>query len=71
MWLGSIEEIREVGPQGKGWGPKLMTFMEAIWPGSVSLVVSRGDWLDRMGVGDASDLIGTPDSIGKKHFAFM
>ena len=37
--------------------------MEEIWPGSVSLVVSRGDWLERMGVGESANLIGTPDSI--------
>jgi len=37
--------------------------MERMWPGSVSLVVSRGEWLQRMGVGHAADLIGTQDSI--------
>lgn len=37
--------------------------MESIWPGSVSLVVSRGSWLQRMGVGSSADLIGTHDSI--------
>lgn len=37
--------------------------MDEIWPGSVSLVVTRGPWLQRMGVGDAADLIGTDDSI--------
>ena len=36
---------------------------QAVWPGSVSLVVSRGEYLQRMGLGDAIDLIGTPDSI--------
>ena len=34
-----------------------------MWPGSVSLVASRGDWLNRMGVGEAASLIGTEDSI--------
>ena len=37
--------------------------MDALWPGSVLLVVSRGSWLRRMGVGDAANLIGTQDSI--------
>lgn len=63
LWLGSIEEIRKVGPEGKGWTPKLMSLMDSLWPGSVSLVVSRGKWLNRMGIGDAADLIGTTDSI--------
>ena len=37
--------------------------MDSLWPGSVSLVVSRGEWLNRMGIGNAANLIGTPDSI--------
>ena len=41
----------------------MFAFMERMWPGSVSLVVSRGEWLQRMGVGHAADLIGTQDSI--------
>ena len=63
LWLGSIDEIRQVGPEGKGWSRKLISFMNSLWPGSVSLVVSRGTWLNRMGVGDVADLIGTSDSI--------
>ena len=63
LWLGSIEEIKKVAPEGQGWGPTLFRFMDSIWPGSVSLVVSRGSWLSRMGVGHAADLIGTHDSI--------
>lgn len=63
LWLSSIDEIKNVGPEGKGWGPTLFAFMESIWPGCVSLVVSRGEWLNRLGVGSAADLIGTQDSI--------
>lgn len=63
LWLGSIDDIRSVAPEGKGWTSRLFSFMDEIWPGSVSLVVSRGSWLQRMGVGDAADLIGTEDSI--------
>ena len=63
LWLGSIDDIRSVAPEGKGWTSKLFAFMDAMWPGSVSLVVSRGSWLQRMGVGKAADLIGTDDSI--------
>ena len=63
LWLGSIDDIRSVAPEGKGWTSKLFAFMDAMWPGSVSLVVSRGSWLQRMGVGVAADLIGTDDSI--------
>ncbi len=59
LWFSSMDEIKEVGPDGRGWGTKLFAFMESIWPGSVSLVVSRGDWLDRMGVqGSSANLIG-------------
>jgi len=63
LWLGSMDDIKAVAPSGKGWGPKLISFMGKMWPGSVSLVVSRGDWLRRMGIGEAANLIGTPDSI--------
>ena len=56
LWLGSIDDIRSVSPSGVGWTPKLFAFMESMWPGSVSLVVSRGAWLQRMGVGVAADL---------------
>ena len=54
LWLGSIDDIKTVAPEGKGWSPKLFAFMESIWPGSVSLVVSRGEWLQRMGVGTSA-----------------
>ena len=63
LWLGSIDDIKNVAPEGKGWSPKLFSFMDRMWPGSVSLVVSRGEWLQRMGVGHAADLIGTKESI--------
>jgi len=63
LWLGSIDDIRKVSPEGEGWTPKLFAFMESMWPGSVSLVASRGEWLIRMGVGKAASLIGTEDSI--------
>mmetsp|Transcript_19468 Transcript_19468/g.29612 ORF Transcript_19468/g.29612 Transcript_19468/m.29612 type:complete len:1139 (+) Transcript_19468:99-3515(+) len=63
LWLSSIDDIKNVGPEGKGWGKKLFAFMQNIWPGSVSLVVSRGEWLNRLGVGSSADLIGTSDSI--------
>ena len=64
LWVGAIEDITKFGPEGNGWGAKLISFMQAIWPGSVSLVVSRGAWLERMGIGDAVDLIGTP-AVGR------
>ena len=63
LWLGSLDDIRSAAPEGRGWTSKLFIFMESMWPGSVSLVVSRGEWLQRMGVGEAADLIGTEDSI--------
>ncbi|GFH47426.1 hypothetical protein CTEN210_03901 [Chaetoceros tenuissimus] len=63
LWVSSLDDIKAVGPEGPGWSTKLFTFMEKIWPGSVSLVVSRGEWLNRFGCGSSADLIGTPDSI--------
>ena len=63
LWVSSLDDIKAVGPEGPGWSTKLFNFMEKIWPGSVSLVVSRGEWLNRFGCGSSADLIGTPDSI--------
>jgi len=63
LWVSSLDDIKAVGPEGPGWSAKLFAFMDEIWPGSVSLVVSRGEWLNRFGVGSSADLIGTADSI--------
>lgn len=63
LWVSSLDDIKAVGPEGPGWSTKLFNFMDKIWPGSVSLVVSRGEWLNRFGCGSSADLIGTPDSI--------
>ena len=63
LWLSSIDEIKAVGPEGKGWNKRLFHFMGLIWPGSVSLVVSRGEWLERIGVGSSADLIGESESF--------
>ena len=76
LWVGSINDILTVGPDGMGWGDGevqdtsggglLFTFMKHVWPGPVSLVVSRGsgEWLNRLGiVSSTADMIGTKDSI--------
>ena len=63
LWVSSLDDIKAVGPEGPGWSTKLFNFMDKIWPGSVSLVVSRGEWLNRFGCGSSADLIGTSESI--------
>jgi hypothetical protein len=37
--------------------------MRHVWPGRVSLVVPRGDWLAGLGLGTVAGYIGTDDSI--------
>ncbi|XP_064829065.1 uncharacterized protein LOC135545386 [Oncorhynchus masou masou] len=41
----------------------LWEFMRNVYPGGISCIVSKGDWLLRLGVGPAYDRVGTNDSI--------
>ncbi|XP_070818274.1 putative threonylcarbamoyl-AMP synthase [Chaetodon trifascialis] len=37
--------------------------MKNVYPGGISCIVSKGDWLFKLGVGPAYDRVGTRDSI--------
>lgn len=37
--------------------------MHLCCPGGITCVVHKGDWLKRIGVGDAIDYVGTKDSV--------
>lgn len=37
--------------------------MDACYPGGITCVVPKGEWLRRLGVGEAMDYIGTKDSV--------
>ncbi|XP_078679186.1 uncharacterized protein LOC144914849 [Branchiostoma floridae x Branchiostoma belcheri] len=55
--LGQLEAARP------GFSPLLWDFMRRCYPGGISCVVPKGDWLANLGLGDAVSYIGTSDSI--------
>lgn len=45
------------------FSPLLWEFMRNVYPGGISCIVKKGDWLFQLGVGPAYDRVGTRDSI--------
>nr|DBA21790.1 TPA: hypothetical protein GDO54_018386 [Pyxicephalus adspersus] len=37
--------------------------MDMVYPGGISCIVKKGDWLKKLGVGPAYEFVGTTDSI--------
>ncbi|XP_026186513.1 uncharacterized protein LOC113144571 [Mastacembelus armatus] len=60
LWISSIKQLE---PVRHLLSPLLLDFMEAAWPSSISMVISRGPWMDIFGLGEAAKHIGTPQSI--------
>ena len=60
LCLSNLDQLREANP---GFSPLLWSFMDKCYPGGISCVVPKGDWMYNLGVGDAYDIIGTKDSI--------
>ncbi|XP_032812566.2 uncharacterized protein LOC116943641 [Petromyzon marinus] len=58
--ISSLEQLASVRPP---FSPLLWEFMSGVYPGGISCIVPKGDWLLRLGVGEAYDLVGTADSI--------
>ncbi|KAI8517660.1 hypothetical protein Bbelb_036770 [Branchiostoma belcheri] len=58
-----ISQLSQLEPARQEFGPLLWDFMKEVWPSSISLVIKRGPWLDRFGLGDSARYIGTPESI--------
>ncbi|XP_019618468.1 PREDICTED: uncharacterized protein LOC109465551 [Branchiostoma belcheri] len=58
-----ISQLNQLEPARQEFGPLLWDFMKEVWPSSISLVIKRGPWLDRFGLGDSARYIGTPESI--------
>ncbi|XP_048255486.1 uncharacterized protein LOC124112776 [Haliotis rufescens] len=63
MWISRRDQIAAGRPL---FGELLWDFMEEIWPGTVSLVLPKGPWLDSLGIGYAEKYIGRPDSIATR-----
>ncbi|KAM4621437.1 uncharacterized protein ACJ7VT_005813 [Polymixia lowei] len=60
LWISSIKQLE---PVRHLLSPLLLDFMQAAWPSSISMVIPRGPWMDILGLGEASNHIGTPQSI--------
>ncbi|XP_041846244.1 uncharacterized protein LOC121643093 [Melanotaenia boesemani] len=58
--ISSVEQLVAAKPP---FSPLLWEFMRNVYPGGISCIVSKGDWLLRLGVGPAFDRVGTRDSI--------
>ncbi|XP_047210380.1 uncharacterized protein LOC124860833 [Girardinichthys multiradiatus] len=58
--ISSVEQLVAAKPP---FSPLLWEFMRNVYPGGINCIVSKGDWLFKLGVGEAYDRIGTRDSI--------
>ncbi|XP_076440676.1 threonylcarbamoyl-AMP synthase-like [Babylonia areolata] len=60
LCLASLDQLRDAGPP---FSALLWDFMARCYPGGISCVLPKGEWLQRLGVGESSSLLGTDDSI--------
>ncbi|XP_018530884.1 uncharacterized protein si:ch211-153b23.3 [Lates calcarifer] len=58
--ISSVEQLVAANPP---FSPLLWEFMRNVYPGGISCIVSKGEWLFKLGVGPAYDRVGTKDSI--------
>ncbi|KAF1384548.1 hypothetical protein PFLUV_G00121360 [Perca fluviatilis] len=58
--ISNVEQLVAAKPP---FSPLLWEFMRNVYPGGISCIVSKGDWLFTLGVGPAYDRVGTKDSI--------
>ncbi|KAF5908000.1 YrdC domain-containing protein, mitochondrial, partial [Clarias magur] len=58
--ISSLEQLVPIKPP---FSALLWEFMRNVYPGGISCIVPKGDWLLKLGVGAAYDRVGTKDSI--------
>ncbi|XP_072361454.1 uncharacterized protein [Scyliorhinus torazame] len=58
--ISNLEQLSAVHPP---FSPLLWEFMNQVYPGGISCIVKKGEWLKKLGVGTAYDHVGTKDSI--------
>ncbi|TSL89855.1 YrdC domain-containing protein, mitochondrial [Bagarius yarrelli] len=58
--ISNLEQLVATKPP---FSPLLWEFMRNVYPGGISCIVPKGDWLLKLGVGAAYDRVGTKDSI--------
>ncbi|KAK7489506.1 hypothetical protein BaRGS_00019305 [Batillaria attramentaria] len=60
LCLSSLDQLAEAEPP---FSDLLWDFMRRCYPGGISCVVPKGEWLQRLGLGEAVHYVGTKDSI--------
>ncbi|XP_046556888.1 uncharacterized protein LOC124266116 [Haliotis rubra] len=60
LCLSNLDQLKAAKPD---FSPLLWNFMERCYPGGISCVVPKGEWMYNLGVGDAYDIVGTKDSV--------
>ncbi|XP_067904082.1 uncharacterized protein [Heterodontus francisci] len=58
--ISNLDQLSAVHPP---FSPLLWEFMNHVYPGGISCIVKKGEWLRKLGVGAAYDRVGTKDSI--------
>ncbi|XP_007889755.1 uncharacterized protein si:ch211-153b23.3 [Callorhinchus milii] len=58
--ISNLEQLIAVHPP---FSPLLWELMRNVYPGGISCIVKKGDWLRKLGIGAAYDRVGTKDSI--------
>ncbi|XP_028816829.1 uncharacterized protein LOC114768621 [Denticeps clupeoides] len=58
--IANVEQLVAAKPP---FSPLLWEFMRNVYPGGISCIIQKGDWLFKLGVGPAYDRVGTKDSI--------
>lgn len=58
--ISNLEQLRVINPP---FSPLLWRFMDLVYPGGISCIVKKSEWLKRLGVGPAYEYVGTTDSI--------
>ncbi|MGH0184619.1 UNVERIFIED_CONTAM: hypothetical protein FKN15_015499 [Acipenser sinensis] len=58
--ISNLEQLSTAKPP---FSPLLWEFMRNVYPGGISCIVKKGEWLNKLGVGPAYDRVGTKESI--------
>ncbi|CAH2315579.1 spectrin beta chain, erythrocytic [Pelobates cultripes] len=58
--ISNLDQLRVINPP---FNPLLWRFMDLVYPGGISCIVQKGEWLKKLGVGPAYDQVGTSNSI--------
>ncbi|XP_063289515.1 threonylcarbamoyl-AMP synthase-like [Pelobates fuscus] len=58
--ISNLDQLRAINPP---FSPLLWRFMDLVYPGGISCIVQKGEWLKKLGVGPAYGQVGTHQSI--------